>query len=129
MPWKSIYGAQGVEIRFSGRCDGAECTDAREAIYGHHYEEGLQYVVADFTNVEYLDLSLADLLKYAEHDRQYLLRNPSHLLALVAPQAPVLRLLRMYEHYMEGSPLRAHIAATRVEALSWLRNEMLEPTS
>lgn len=127
MPWKSIYGTQGVEVRFSGRCDGAELTEAREALYGHRYEEGLQYIIADFSQVEYLDLSLADLLRYAEHDRQYLLRNPPHVLALVAPQAPVLRLLRMYEHYMDGSPLRSYIASTRAEALEWLHAEMLEP--
>lgn len=129
MPWKSIYGAQGVELNFSGHCDSTEVMDAHEAVYGHRYEEGLQYIIADFTRVEYLDLSLADLLRLADHDRQYLLRNPSHLLAIIAPQAPVLRLLRTYEHYMEGSPLRARITSTHVDAVSWLRSEMLESSS
>lgn len=129
MPWKSMYGAQGVELHFNGHCDNADIMDAHDAVYAHRYEEGLQYIIADFTRVEYLDLSLADLLRLADHDRQYLLRNPSHLLAMVAPQAPVLRLLRMYEHYMEGSPLRTHIANTHAEALSWLRGEMLEQAS
>jgi hypothetical protein len=129
MPWKTIYGAQGVEVHFSDRCDGTDLLDAHEAVYEHRYEEGLHYILADFAQVEYLDLSLADLLRIADHDRQYLLRNPPHLVAIVAPQAPVMGLLRTYEHYMEGSPLRTCISHTRAEALMWLRSEMLEPVA
>ncbi len=129
MPWKSMFRSHGVELHFSGHCNNAEVMDARDAAYEHRYEEGLQYMIVDFTRVEYLDLALADLLRLADHDRQYLLRNPSHVLAIVAPQAPVLRLLRMYEHYMEGSPLLMQITSTHAEAISWLRSEMLESAS
>lgn len=129
MPWKSTYGAQGVELNFSDRCNGDEVLDAHESIYRHRYAEGLHYIIADFSRVEYLELSLADLLRVAEHDRQYLLRNPPHLLVMIAPQAPVLGLLRMYEQYMEGSSLRATITNTRHEALAWLQAEMLDPVA
>lgn len=127
MPWKTTYGAQGVELSFSDRCDGEEILDAHESIYRHRYEEGLHYIIADFAQVEFLDLSLADLLRIAEHDRQYLLRNPPHCLAMIAPQAQVLGLMRAYEEYMSGSNLRTRISNTRAEALLWLRSEMLEP--
>ena len=127
MAWTCTYGAQGVELCFADRCDGDDVLDAHEAIYRHRYEQGLHYIFADFAKVEYLDLSLADLLRIAEHDRQYLLRNPPHLLVMVAPQAPVLGILRTYESYMAGSPLRTSISNTRNEALAWLRAEMLEP--
>ena len=127
MPWTCTYGAQGVELHFSERCDGEEMLDAHEAIYRHRYEQGLHYIIADFARVEYLDVSLADLLRIAEHDRQYLLRNPPHLLVMIAPQAPVLGLLRSYESYMAGSSLRTSISNTRAEGLAWLRAEMLEP--
>lgn len=129
MPWKTIYGARGVEVHFSERCDAAEVMDAHEAVYGYRYEEGLHYIFVDLAQVEYLDLPLADLLRIADHDRQYLLRNPSHCVAIVAPQAPVLALVRTYEQYMEGSTLRTCIANTRTEALEWLRSEMLEPVA
>ncbi len=127
MPWKSTYGDRGIELHFSGNCDGQDLLDAHEAIYSHKYVEGLQYIIADFTLVEYLDLSLADLLRIADHDRQYLLKNPPHLLVMIAPQAAVLGLLRTYQHYMEGSSLRSTIANTRNEALGWLQAEMFDP--
>jgi hypothetical protein len=129
MPWKSTYGAQGIELHFSERCDGHDLLAAHESIYRHKYAEGLHYVIADFSCVEYLDLSFADLLRIAEHDRQYLLRNPAHLLVMVAPQAPVLGWLRTYERYMEGSNLRTAITNTRSEALVWLHSEMLDPVA
>lgn len=127
MPWKTTYGAQGVELSFSEHCTGDDVLGAHESVYRHRYEEGLHYIIADFARVDFLDLSLADLLRIAEHDRQYLLRNPPHLLAMVAPQAQVLGLLRAYEQFMQGSSLRTTIANTRSEALVWLRSEMLEP--
>lgn len=127
MPWKTTYGAQGAEICFSQLCTGDDILDAHESIYRHRYPEGLHYIVADFVRVDFLEISLADLLRIAEHDRQYLLRNPAHCLAMIAPQAQVVGLLRAYQEYMQGSNLRATITATRHEALTWLRAELLEP--
>ena len=127
MPWKSTYGDRGIELHFSGHCDGHDLLAAHESIYDHKYVEGLPYIITDFTLVEYLDLSLADLLRIADHDRQYLLRNPPHLLAMIAPQAAVIGLLRTYQHYMEGSTLRSSISNTRAEALAWLQAELFDP--
>jgi hypothetical protein len=129
MPWKSTYSAQGIDLQFSGRCDGDDVLSAHEATYRHRYAEGMHYIIADFSRVEFLDLSLADLLSIAEHDRQYLLHHPPHLLVMVAPQAPVVSLLRAYEEFMAGSNLRTAIASTRAEAIAWLHSRMLEPVS
>jgi hypothetical protein len=126
MPWTIAYGSQGVELVFSGRCGGEDLLGAHEAIYSHRYTEGLQYIVADFSLVEYLEPSLAELLRIADHDRQYLLRNPPYLVAFIAPQALVLGMLRTYVDFMEGSTLRTQISSTRSEALAWLRSEILE---
>jgi anti-anti-sigma regulatory factor len=125
MPFDATYGARGVEVHFIGRCDGAEVLDAHERIYIHRYEEGFQYVIADFSRVEFLDVATADLLRIAEHDRQYLLRNPGYLLVVIAPQAPVAGLIRTFQHFMEGTSLRAHLTSTREAAMAWLRSEML----
>lgn len=126
MAWTIEYGSQGAELLFTGRCDGADLVGSHEAIYSHHYEEGLRYIVADFSHVDFIEPSIADLVRIADHDRQYLLRNPPHVLALVAPQALVLGLLRIYVDCMEGSPLRTHISSTRSEASAWLLSEMHE---
>jgi hypothetical protein len=126
MPFNATYGARGVDVLFSGRCTGEEILDMHSRVYSHRYEEGFHYVIADFSRVEYLDIQIADLLRMAEHDRQYLLRNPSYLLATIAPQAPVSGWLRTFEGFMEGTSLRSHIVRTREEAITWLRTEMLE---
>jgi hypothetical protein len=126
MPFDATYGARGSEVHFIGRCDGAEVLDAHERIYMHRYAEGFQYIIADFSRVEFLDIATADLLRMAEHDRQYLLRNPSYFLAVIAPQAPVATLIRTFQHFMEGTSLRTQLTSTREAAVAWLRSEMLE---
>lgn len=126
MSWIANYRPQGVEIRFSGRCDANEVLDAHERVFNRRYAEGLQYVIVDFSSVEYLDMPLADLLIISEQHRQFLLRNPPFLLALVAPQAPVLALMRTFQRYMEGTSLRLKVTHTRDAALAWLRGETLE---
>jgi hypothetical protein len=126
MPFDATYGARGIDILFSGRCTGSEILDAHARVYSHRYEEGFHYVIVDFSRVEFLDIQIADLLRMAEHDRQYLLRNPSYLLATIAPQAPVSGWLRIFQSFMEGTSLRSQIVNTREEAITWLRMEMLE---
>jgi hypothetical protein len=125
MPWETTYAARGADVRFTDRSDGEEVYEANREVYLHVYEEGFQYAIVDFSRVEQLDLQLADLLRIAEHDRQYLLRNPPYLLAVIAPQAQVFGLARTFEHYMEGSTLRSTVVPTRDAALAWLNAEMM----
>jgi len=125
MPWTAEYSARGADLRFFERSDGVEIYEANMEVYWHPYEDGFHYVIVDFSAVEYLDVSLADLLRLADHDRQYLLRNPSYLLVTIAPQGHVFGLARMFEHYMEGSTLRSTVVASRAEALAWLDAELL----
>ena len=126
MPWTSKYGTRGAEIRYSGRAAGEELCDANRAVLSHAYPDGFQFVLVDFSRVEALDAPLADLLRIAEHDRQYLLRNPSFLLAIIAPQAHVSGLMRTFARYMEGSSLRSTIVRTRDEAVAWLDADMAD---
>lgn len=126
MPWTTMFGPQGAEVRFFGRTEGREVYDANREIFLHAYEQGLQYAIVDFSRVDYLDLLQADLLRVAECDRQYLLRNPSYLLAVIAPQAHVSGLARTFQLFMEGSTLRSVVVRTRDEALAWLQTELTE---
>jgi hypothetical protein len=126
MPFDLTFVARGVEVRFSGRCDVTEVLEVRERIYSHHYEEGFQYVIVDFSCAEFLDLATVDLLRIAEQDRQYLLRNPGHLVAVIAPQAPIAGLMRTFRHFMEGTALQFHVINTREAALMCLRSQALE---
>jgi hypothetical protein len=125
MAWKTTYGARGADVCFTDRSDGDEVYEANREVYLHPYEEGFQYAIVDFSKVEQLDLPLADLLRIAEHDRQYLLRNPPYLLAMIAPQAHVFGLARTFERYMEGSTLKSTVVTTRDEAIAWLNSEMM----
>lgn len=126
MPWTSKYGTRGAEVRYSGRTAGEELCDANSAVLTHPYSDGLQYVLVDFSRVEELDESLADLLRIAEHNRQYLLLNPSFLLAVIAPQAHVSGLMRTFARYMEGTSQRATVVPTRDQAVAWLEAEMAD---
>ena len=126
MPWTTSYGARGADVRFMDESDGDEVYEANREVFLHRYDEGFQYAIVDFTKVARLDLPLADLLRIAEQDRQYLLRNPPYLLAMIAPQGPVFGLARTFERYMEGSTLRSTVVKTRDEAIAWLNAEMTE---
>jgi hypothetical protein len=107
------------------RSDGDELYEANREVFLHRYEEGFQYAMVDFSRLEHMHLPLADLLRIAEQDRQYLLRNPPYLLAMIAPQAHVFGLARTFQQYMEGSTLRSTVANTRDEAIAWLNTEMM----
>jgi hypothetical protein len=126
MPWTSKYAARGAEVRYLGHTLGEELCDANRSVLSHAYPDGFHYVLVDFSRVEALDAPLADLLQIAEHNRQYLLRNPSFLLAVIAPQAHVSGLMKTFARYMEGTSQRAAIVRTRDEAVAWLDAEMAD---
>lgn len=126
MPWTTMFGPQGAEVRFFGRTEGREVYEANREVLLHAYEQGIQYALVDFSRIDYLDLLQADLLRIAEYDRQYLLRNPSYLLAVIAPQAHVSGLAKMFQRFMEGSTLRSVVVKSRDEALAWLQTELTE---
>lgn len=126
MPWTTTFSDQGAEVRFFGSCDGCEVYDSNREVFMHVYEQGFQYAIVDFSKVEYLDLPTADLLRIAEYDRQYLLRNPTYLLAMIAPQAHIAGLAKTFERFMQGSTLRSVVASSRDEANAWLRAELTE---
>jgi hypothetical protein len=123
MPWSNRFADCGVDCRFSGATDGSEVIAANEEIFSHRYAEALRYIIVDFSAAESLNLPTADLLGLAEIDRQYLLRNPSYSLAMIAPQGVVFGYARTFERFMEGSPLRSTVVQTREQALGWLRDE------
>jgi len=124
MSWTATYDSRGCAVCFTDLTDSDEVLAAHRAIFVHPYEEGLQYVLADFSAVERLDLSLVDLLQMAEHDRQYLLRNPTYLAAMIAPQAHVSALMRTFAGYMEGSQHQSVIVSSRSDALAWLNDRL-----
>lgn len=126
MPWTTTIGPQGAEVRFFGRTEGREVFEAKREALLQTYEQGLQYAVIDFSRIDYLDLLQADLLRIAEYDRQYLLRNASYLLAIIAPQASVSGLAKTFQRFMEGSTMRSVVVRTRDEALAWLQTELTE---
>lgn len=123
MPWSTCFADSGVDCRFSGPTDVEDVIAANEEVFNHRYAEALRYVIVDFSAAESLNLPTADLLGLAETDRQYLLRNPSYALAMIAPQGVVFGYARTFERFMEGSPLRSTVVQTREQALEWLRNE------
>jgi hypothetical protein len=123
MPWSAQFVDIGAECRFSGATDSSDMIEANERIFSHRYAEALRYIIVDFSAAESLDLPTADLLGLAECDRQYLLRNPSYALAMIAPQGVAFGYARTIERFMEGSPLRSTVVQTREQALGWLREE------
>jgi hypothetical protein len=123
MAWSARFADIGADCRFSGPTDSADVIAANAEIFRHRYAEALRYIIVDFSEAESLDLPTADLLGLAEGDRQYLLRNPSYALAMIAPQGVVFGTARTFERFMEGSPLRSTVVQTREQALGWLRKE------
>jgi hypothetical protein len=126
MPWSNTYTESGVDCRFTGATHGAEIYAANDAIFVHTYADRFRYAIVDFTLVESLDLPTADLLRIAEGDRQYLLRNPSYALVMIAPQGVIFGRARTFERFMEGSTLRSTVVQNREQALAWLRSEGFE---
>jgi hypothetical protein len=89
------------------------------------YDDRFKYAIVDFSLAESMDLPTADLLRIAEGDRQYLLRNPPYALVMIAPQGVVWGHARTFQRFMEGTNLRSSVVQDRIQALQWLREQGL----
>lgn len=125
MPYSTRFTENGADCRFMGPTNGEEFYAANIEIFVHPYDEEFKYAIVDFSLAESIDLPTADLLRTAEQDRQYLLRNPACALVMIAPQGVVFGHARMFERFMEGSSLRSAVVQDRTQALQWLRDQGL----
>ena len=122
MPWSMSFTECSADCRFTGPTDGDELFAADIEMFSHRYNEQFKYALVDFTQAESMNLLTADLLRLAETDRQYLLRNPPYAIVIIAPQGLVFGHARMYERFMEGTALRSKVVRTRDEGTNWLRS-------
>jgi hypothetical protein len=121
MAWSCSFTECSAECRFSGPTDGEDIFAADFEMLSHRYDGQFQYALLDFTQADSMTLLTADLIRVAEKDRQYLLRNPPYSVVLIAPQGVVFGHARMYERFMEGTALRSKVVQTREQAMEWLR--------
>src|SRR5947207_14592159 len=97
MPWKTEFSANGAEIRYYGLTTGADVLKAKAEFFAHEFAEQSRYVLCDFTDVDKLDASTADVNRIINQDRRAAAEHPDIAEVVVAPQPHQYGLARMWE--------------------------------
>jgi hypothetical protein len=109
VPYKIVWASAYLYISFTGHSSIRELNMADTEIYGDRRFPALQWAVWDFSQVDSVDATTADIESLAASDRDVAKSNSRIKLATVAPQ-PEIRTLA--EHYVEMG--KAHYNAWRV---------------
>lgn len=120
MPYQSEFESNGVYTRHYGRVDANEIEEAGGRVRNHPLTvAGIGYCVCDFLEVEEFVITDFEVLMLAAHDHQIIDINPGLKIAVVAVDARVKAIARIYA----GSPLmrlNARVYDTLDAAYEWV---------
>ena len=89
MPWTTEFFPNGAEIRYYGLTTGADVLKAKAEYFAHAFAGESRFVLCDFTAVDKLDASTADVDRIINQDRRAAAEHPGIAEVVVAPQPPV----------------------------------------
>ncbi|SDH19228.1 hypothetical protein [Propionivibrio dicarboxylicus] len=120
MPYQSEFESNGIYTKFYGRIHAGEIEEASRRLRNHPLALGrIDYCVCDFLDVDEFVITDFEVLMLAAHDHQAIDINPELRIAIVAADARVKAIARLYA----GSPLmrrNAGIFASLDEAYEWV---------
>ena len=129
MPYQMCFTDTGADVRFSGVTTGAEIVAAKAEALAHPFGRPLGFLLFDFTGAEQFDVPTADVRRVASEDREYAATHPPFAIAVVAPQDLEYGLSRMWQAFVDDTPIASTVARTRAEALAWLAADRGEDVS
>lgn len=106
-----------------------ELQQMQEEIYGHSYEDKLEFQIKNFLGIERLDVSMEQLKRIGEEDRAFAVGEHKQYIALVVPRESDIAIeLNVYSAWAKdvgAVPPRIEQAAmeTMEEAYDWLRSK------
>jgi hypothetical protein len=123
MPYETRYTPSGADVRFTGVATGPEIVEAKARALAHRYDGPLRFLLFDLAGADRLDVPTADVRRVAREDREYAATHPPFAIAVVAPHDLEYGLSRMWQAFVEDTPIESNVARTRAEALRWLAGQ------
>jgi hypothetical protein len=120
MPYEVKWESRGVYWRFFGRATGFEILQANLDAYGDPRFEELKYQIADFLEIESLEMDLREVKKIAYMDKAAARSNPNVRVALVAKPETLEMHAKLHAEYAGYSPWETEVFESLEEARSWL---------
>jgi hypothetical protein len=120
MPYETRYTPTGADVRFSGVTTGTEIVAAKASALAHRYDGALAFLLFDLGGADRLDVPTADVRRVAREDREYAGTHPPFSIAIVAPHDLEYGLSRMWQAFVDDTPIESTVARSRAEALDWL---------
>ena len=120
MPYVTRYTPTGADVRFSGVTTGSEIVEAKTSALAHPYDGALAFLLFDLAGADRLDVPTADVRRVAREDREYAATHPPFAIAVVAPHDLEYGLSRMWQAFVDDTPIESTVARSRAEALGWL---------
>jgi hypothetical protein len=126
MPYLVRYTPSGADVRFTGVATGAEIVEAKALALSHRYDGPLRFLLFDLGTADQLDIPTADVRRVAREDREYAERHPPFAIVVVAPHDLEYGLSRMWQAFVDDTPIDSNVARTRAEAVGWLAGRGLD---
>ena len=82
------------------------------------------YGMSDYTEVQRINMSNAEVILVAEKDKQVATINRSLVIAIAAPQDIIFGLSRMFEAYAQETGWDINVFRTRQEAQKWILEKL-----
>ena len=118
----------GVLLKGEGVVTGMDIMQANDTIYNSPEEiQKIKYQLCDYTNVSELNVSSEELKRLAAQDKRAAKINPHMFLALVGEKDLVYGLIRMWEAYVDISPLESMAFRNIKDAEKWIEEKTQMP--
>jgi hypothetical protein len=121
VPRSITFRREGAHVDFSGIVTVDDFLGVNDFILGQEDPAGKpRYALFDFSAAERIDLSADDIKAIAAEDERDQERIGDMLIPIVAPQAIIYGLARMWEGLVDAAEFDSRVVRTRAEAILWL---------
>ena len=119
-----LDGGIGIEIIASGIVSGDEILAAHKEIYNEENLHRQRYQIIDRTRCDYYCVRPEELEKIAALDITAAKINPNIVIAIVSPTDLQHGMSRIWQKYVQNSPLITRIFRDRPSADAWIKEQM-----
>ena len=119
-----LDGGIGIEIVAAGIVSGDEVLEAHKEIYNEENLHRQRYQIIDRTRCDYYCVRPEELEKIAALDITAAKINPNIVIAIVSPTDLQHGMSRIWQKYVQNSPLITRIFRDRPSADAWIKEQM-----
>lgn len=116
------FRSNGVIIWHRGIITGNDLIQSNKDIYSHKYDEGLEFQLADLTEVEKFDVSSEYMRKLAKMDLSAK-KDKKQFACVVAPTDLLFGMARSWNIQSEKDDFENNVVRSMGEAIAWFKSK------